>query len=500
MFCPKCGTKNDQTNESCSSCGFNFAQRLKSPEKKKPTKQVVKWEGIGDLTITTNVDCKISLDGQTKGETKNKYLFIEGVRSGEHTIVADADDHYLKGKISQDLEIKKVELKLIRKKGRLKAVSELGPFTVQIAGKEYAAPVVINDLRTGTKSIKVKFENFEFFQTVEIKGNETTVFKLDQANLSAVIGSKERKAIQELVSMAAKSSSCRRDLVKDLIKLKPTLQVVTPKEIEVILEQAKKEEIKFEKSEKKKELTARKAAKEREFAHQEKLQKNALEILKFPEASLPEVSKKCDALKKTKGEIKSPDFQRQIESEISRLEKMIREEKHRLTTAKKKKMHRMIFVSTIIISVLSVIGFLAYGDYKKNLEKVFFANSKLENTIAAYEGYLEVYGVDGMFGAEAMELRTIAVELEQRIEAEAMFFLEQLYQMKRMIKERQYNEGYYYSNRAVFKKLGLIYNTKQENNFKRMRLEGMISCILPRWILYKLNCIIGRKTKVVPLH
>ncbi len=134
----------------------------------------------GIVNITTNMNCKISLDGQEVGLTEDAAFTIKDVPFGRHLLEGTTHRHIISREIFLSLPTLNVRLVLEERGGVLTIESQIDKCHVEIEGKNYECPAIINDLKRGVHPITVSGDGFQFTDKVRIQNNQTTLYRITE--------------------------------------------------------------------------------------------------------------------------------------------------------------------------------------------------------------------------------------------------------------------------------------------------------------------------------
>ncbi|PIE91485.1 MAG: hypothetical protein CR997_00845 [Acidobacteria bacterium] len=85
----------------------------------------------------------------------------------------------------QDADVVQVSLELQAKLGRLKVLSEIGFFEVQVLGTIFKAPTVLTKVPAGEHELKIKYKEVEFNHKVYVEANQTVEYLLTREIVQA---------------------------------------------------------------------------------------------------------------------------------------------------------------------------------------------------------------------------------------------------------------------------------------------------------------------------
>jgi len=233
MFCPKCGSKNNENANSCSSCYFDFSSRKKADivEKKRDSSsnkidtkelKVNQKEKIiydknmkGDLVITTNVDCIITVNGK-KEKTKDKYLFLNNIPYGEVEIIGETETHNSFNTLVIDKQLTKAAITLENKVVSLYAKSKIGDFKMIMTNKTYNCPELIEGIPANLYQIKIEYKEKVFFDSMDLTGKNEFEYELTDLRIKEIEKKNEEAELESILLFPERNFSDYNNKINEL--------------------------------------------------------------------------------------------------------------------------------------------------------------------------------------------------------------------------------------------------------------------------------------------
>jgi len=149
-----------------------------------PLKQSInkKSEMKGDLSISTNIDCVIFVNGN-KHNTKEKYLYINDLIYGEIEIKAETPKSILEQKIHLEKKLTKISLKLEPKVAGLFAKSKVGEFELVLNNKTYKCPEIIENIPPEKYEVEIIYKGKHYLDSIHLINNKTIIYELNNEKL-----------------------------------------------------------------------------------------------------------------------------------------------------------------------------------------------------------------------------------------------------------------------------------------------------------------------------
>jgi hypothetical protein len=200
--CPVCNWKWDGQKERCPECDFSisrfrsllsgkpvlydeglkaeYEEELEKSRKNWMTKELLRGDAV--LGIVTSEDAEIWIDGHKVGTTQGKYIQVRNLSAGRHVI--EAKSRYASSHAEVELkhkDAKRVEMELKPCKGSLRVLSQIGNVEIEIDGKHYKPPVLIEDLYAGQYEVKVRVIGKGWcLRKLEVLPDELTDFEIEE--------------------------------------------------------------------------------------------------------------------------------------------------------------------------------------------------------------------------------------------------------------------------------------------------------------------------------
>ncbi len=206
--CPVCNGQWDGQKESCPRCEFPIArfagllsgkpvvsyETLKTEFESELARCQKIWrrkglfQGDAVLGIATSEEAEIWIDGQKVGATQGKFLQVSNLSAGRHQI--EARTRYASGQAEVEVkprDARRVEIVLTPYKGSLRVLSQMGDIEVEVAGKRYKPPVLIEGLDAGRCEVTVhRRGGFVAIIKQEILPNELMDLEIKDSMFSSV--------------------------------------------------------------------------------------------------------------------------------------------------------------------------------------------------------------------------------------------------------------------------------------------------------------------------
>jgi len=135
---------------------------------------------VGDIQVRTNMNCRVLLDGQDVGLTRDAAITLKDIPFGKHVIEAVTERH--EGRKDVFLGVKQIQIKIAleEKGGELEVTSALGTCTVRFENETHETPVHLTDIRKGTYVIDISGDGFQFQDRVRIESLKTTTYVINE--------------------------------------------------------------------------------------------------------------------------------------------------------------------------------------------------------------------------------------------------------------------------------------------------------------------------------
>jgi len=179
-------------NEILKKAGIIVETVKSEPEiiLKKETKPLIKSNPVqtkqkGDLSIITNVDCSINLNGK-QYKTNNKYLYINDVSYGNILIKAENDSFFNEQDIIIDKKLTKLSLELKQKMANLFAKSKIGEYELKINEKTYSCPEFIEQIPFDNYEIEIVFNKKVYIDNIDLNKTGTVEYELTEEKLTSI--------------------------------------------------------------------------------------------------------------------------------------------------------------------------------------------------------------------------------------------------------------------------------------------------------------------------
>lgn len=155
------------------------------------------FKGNCSLSVQTDKECRIYLNGVPLGTTKNHFLAVNNLIHGEHRLEARTDQEKAETTVAlKPDDVRLVELRLqplptagekaaVTQPASLKALSQIGPYTLTVDGRSYTCPTRIDDIAPGKKTVRIEVDGIEFEESLELSARQTTQYELTMERVAA---------------------------------------------------------------------------------------------------------------------------------------------------------------------------------------------------------------------------------------------------------------------------------------------------------------------------
>ena len=386
-------------------------------------------DGKGDLAITTNIDCSIKTNNKTY-KTKDKYIFINDLKYGKIEIKAETNDLFKTTDILLDKKLTKLSIKLKPKMANLYAKSQIGGFELKINKKKHKCPELIKNIPIGNYNVDIKYKNLRYKDKIILKDCIDYEYEFNEVKLKELHTNLELSILGTITKLPETNLKECNNKIKSYEKFTSTIKYIDFSKEEVIkklnnkiseltviaetkgLDRIKKlPENNVEECEKKLneyigfscKLENIKIQKDKYIkAINEKLpiisQEELFSILNIPESSLDNKRKKIELLFDFQGSTEA--LEEKAEKEFDRLNAFMKEYKKELERNQKLRVKKrtLVLISIIaVIIILSVIISEIYSNIKIKAEDKLYNESVVENSITAYDKYLNKHGSKGRY-------------------------------------------------------------------------------------------------------
>jgi len=150
----------------------------------------------GDLSISTNEDCLISINNKTY-KTSERYIFINNLKYGEIQIKAESDKSIAVNTYKIEKKLTKLTIELKQKMAGLYAKSKIGKYEIIFNGKNYQCPELIENIPVGKYDIEIIYKSEHYTEKINLSDNSTVDYELTKNKIDGFKKTIEKKILEE---------------------------------------------------------------------------------------------------------------------------------------------------------------------------------------------------------------------------------------------------------------------------------------------------------------
>ena len=174
---------------------------------------------VGDIHIRTSMNCRILLDGEEVGLTKDTALSLRDIPFGKHVVEAVTERH--EGMKEVFLGVKEIQIRITleEKGGALQVMSEIDGCKVRLDNTVHNCPFTLTDVRKGTYAMDIIGPDFQYHDKVRIEPLKETRYVINAASRESANLREAQERYQRILDLPEETTVQMRTKLQDLDRI-----------------------------------------------------------------------------------------------------------------------------------------------------------------------------------------------------------------------------------------------------------------------------------------